>query len=211
VSKVVNTQLINIDVVNDVSLVGDLSDNFALVDYAALIVTDKPEGHASEYRLGEEITLSLDFTKLDHAFDYRLNRCYATNTDDSSLFYILGDETNELKHGCASENWVETIDQAGYSVPNGFIRPRSLTFPVFTIGDQSKLVIDCEVFLCEEGSSLCDVDYANCLSMESLNSRRKRRAEGQGERVSNLTTTIAIQHSGALACKLATLLLILFL
>ena len=92
VSKVVNTQLINVEVVNDVSLVGDLTDDFALVDYAALIVTNTPDGHASEYRLGEQITLSLDFTRLDHAFDYRLNRCYATNTDDGSSFYILGDE-----------------------------------------------------------------------------------------------------------------------
>ena len=97
VKKVVNTQLINIDVENEVSLVGDLTDDFALVDYASLIVTNMPDGHAQEYRLGEEITLSLDFTKLDAAFDYRLNRCYATNTDDNSAFYILGDEvTNEL-------------------------------------------------------------------------------------------------------------------
>ena len=92
VQKVVNTQLINIDVENEVSLVGDLTDDFALIDYASLIVTNMPDGHANEYRLGQEITLSLDFTQLEAAFDYRLNRCYATNTDDNSAFYILGDE-----------------------------------------------------------------------------------------------------------------------
>ena len=112
VKKTVNTQLIDIEVENEISLVGDLSDDFKLVDYASLIAINKlgfsekqtlidllrtiktpmqPLGHAQEYRLGEQITLSLDFTQLDAAFDYRLNKCWATDSSDNHM-YILGDE-----------------------------------------------------------------------------------------------------------------------
>ena len=74
--------MINIDVTNEVALVGDLKDEFRLVDYASLIVVNSPLGHASEYRLGEEISLSLDFTRLTNAFDFRLNKCWATSPED---------------------------------------------------------------------------------------------------------------------------------
>ena len=74
--------MLNIDVTNDVALVGDLEDEFKLVDYASLIVVNSPLGHTSEYRLGEEISLSLDFTRLTSSFDYRLNKCWATSPDD---------------------------------------------------------------------------------------------------------------------------------
>ena len=44
--------------------------------------------------MGEQISLSLDFTRLTDAFDYRLNKCWATSPDtgDSKLnmiyFYV---------------------------------------------------------------------------------------------------------------------------
>ena len=41
VKKTVNTQLIDIEVENEISLVGDLSDDFKLVDYASLIAINK--------------------------------------------------------------------------------------------------------------------------------------------------------------------------
>ena len=58
-------------------------------------------------------------------------------------------------------------------MPNGFIRPQEISFPVFTYGTQAELIIDCEVFLCEAGSALCDVDFANCLNVQTLSRRRR--------------------------------------
>ena len=109
--------------------------------------------------------MSLDFTRLTDAFDYRLNKCWATSPDtgDSKLkltftqryfsfiaMYILGDRTNDFKNGCSSRDWVTTGDQEFFSLPKGFTRPTSITFPVFTFGATPQLVVDCEVFLCTE-------------------------------------------------------------
>ena len=110
--------------------------------------------------------MGLNFDKLDSSFDYRLNKCWAKKQDDSgkpglnsawiiasiSEIYILGDETDE-KEGCTNYEWVVTQDQADYTTPTGFIRPNSITFPVFSVEDQADaLVIECQIFLCENNS-----------------------------------------------------------
>ena len=42
-----------------------------------------------EFRLGEEITLGLDFTKLDEALDYRFDKCWAKRADNSGSRIIM--------------------------------------------------------------------------------------------------------------------------
>ena len=64
--------------------------------------------------------------------------------------YILGDKTNDFKNGCSSRDWVTTGDQESFPLPQGFTRPTSITFPVFTFGPTPQLIVDCEVFLCTE-------------------------------------------------------------
>jgi len=51
--------------------------------------------------------------------------------------------------GCSNYEWVVTEDQADYDTPVGFIRPNSISFPVFSLDDSDDLTIECEVFLCE--------------------------------------------------------------
>ena len=121
-----------------------------------------------EFRLGEEITLGLDFTKLDEALDYRFDKCWAKRADNSGSriimtsldlewpwfncleIYILGDETPN-KMGCPAYPWVSTDDQEGFTIPTGYIRPNFISFPIFSLDDNaSQLTIGCSFFICEQ-------------------------------------------------------------
>ena len=51
-----------------------------------LIVTNS--GHADEFRLGELVTLTLEFNQLDDNFDYRLNKCWTLDSNnDGNIFF----------------------------------------------------------------------------------------------------------------------------
>ena len=71
---------------------------------------------------------------------------------ETSALYILGDKDDQLLNGCRTRDWVTTGDQTGFTLPKGYIRPTEISFPVFTFGQTPQLIVDCEVFLCEEGS-----------------------------------------------------------
>ena len=89
--------------------------------------------------------------------------------------FILGSSSDEMKNGCGTRSWVQTVDQADYELPKGFTRPTTVTFPVFTFGPTPQLTVDCEVFLCRNGDNECNVDYANCLDVVNPNTESRRR------------------------------------
>ena len=76
--------------------------------------------------------------------------------------YLMGDSNDDHK-GCPRYDWISTKDQAGYSVAQGFIRPNFISFPLFTFGNADELVVKCEIYLCENGSDSCNLDFTNCL------------------------------------------------
>ena len=77
VRKTGEAALLKVDTLQDRGLLGSIEDEFEFHEFINLVVVDRPEGAANEFRLGEKITIGLDFKKLDENFDYRLNRCWA--------------------------------------------------------------------------------------------------------------------------------------
>jgi len=71
--------------------------------------------------------------------------------------------SNDDHKGCPRFDWITTKDQTGFNVAQGFIRPNFISFPVFTFGNSDELVVKCEIYLCEEGSDSCNLDFTNCL------------------------------------------------
>ena len=68
-------------------LIGAIEDEFEFHEYVDLVVLNRPIGAANEFRLGERVSIGLDFETLDQKFDYRLNRCWALSpTYDGNLF-----------------------------------------------------------------------------------------------------------------------------
>ena len=53
----------------------------------ALIVINL--GHANEFRLGELVTLTLEFNQLDDNFDYRLNKCWTLDANNDGTFFVV--------------------------------------------------------------------------------------------------------------------------
>ena len=85
-----STSLLMIDTVSDRGLIGQIEDEFEFHEFADLIVVDRPEGASNEFRLGEHVTIGLDFDRLDANFDYRMNRCWAMSpTNDGKLILSL--------------------------------------------------------------------------------------------------------------------------
>ena len=90
VKKMGSTSLLMIDTVTDRGLIGQIEDEFEFHEFADLIVVDRPEGASNEFRLGEHVTIGLDFDRLDANFDYRMNRCWAMSpTNDGNLLVSL--------------------------------------------------------------------------------------------------------------------------
>ena len=123
------------------------------------------------------MTLTLEFNQLDDNFDYRLNKCWTLDSNnDGKIFlrclhmmkhlilevYLMGNNNDDHK-GCPRFDWITTMDQSGFNVAQGFIRPNFISFPVFTFGNSDELVVKCEIYLCEEGSDSCNLDFTNCL------------------------------------------------
>ena len=46
-------------------------------------------GHADEFRLGELVTLTLEFNQLDDNFDYRLNKCWTLDSNNDGKIFSL--------------------------------------------------------------------------------------------------------------------------
>ena len=93
VKKLGQTGTLTIDTLTDRGLIDGgkgLADEIEFHEYVQLVVMDRPEGAANEFRLGEKITVGLDFDELGDKFDYRLNRCWAlSDNHDGKLEYIF--------------------------------------------------------------------------------------------------------------------------
>ena len=104
ITKTIDVDMAQIDVVTDLSLMGDIEEEFTLNEYAALVIDGSPEGklpvitrdlivtnsgHADEFRLGELVTLTLEFNQLDDNFDYRLNKCWTLDSNNDGIHIFV--------------------------------------------------------------------------------------------------------------------------
>ena len=105
ITKTIDVDMAQIDVITDLSLMGDIEEEFTLNEYAALVIDGSPEGyfnlfitrvlivvnsgHANEFRLGELVTLTLEFNQLDDNFDYRLNKCWTLDANNDGTFFVV--------------------------------------------------------------------------------------------------------------------------
>jgi hypothetical protein len=83
VKKTGETSPLRLDTaIEDGGIVGEIEDEVEFHEFVNLIVTDRPKGASNQFKLGEKVTIGLDFEKLGEKFDYRLNRCWASSDNN---------------------------------------------------------------------------------------------------------------------------------
>ncbi|CAG5100087.1 Oidioi.mRNA.OKI2018_I69.XSR.g16836.t1.cds [Oikopleura dioica] len=188
-----HTSSITLETASETSIIGEIEDEIIFHEFVALEVINRPAGAADEFRLGERVEIGLDFDDLDQNFDYVINKCWAFSDTNADFFLVgaLDDQTN----GCPNYDWVTLNDQAesaSLTIPSGFTRPNSVSFPVFTFENEASLNINCQIFICGANSADCNIDVSTCFAddlpdllvsgpLPGLGRKRRRRSLVSGE------------------------------
>lgn len=162
VTTVGSTGSITLETASETSIIGEIEDEIIFHEFVALEVINRPAGAVKEFRLGERVEIGLDFDDLDANFDFVINKCWAFSDSQPGItlfsnsqffdfldFFLVG-ATDDATNGCPNYDWVTLNDQQT-TIPTGFTRPNSISFPVFTFADEDALNINCQIFVCGVG------------------------------------------------------------
>jgi len=161
VTTVGSTGSITLETASETSIIGEIEDEIIFHEFVALEVINRPAGAVKEFRLGERVEIGLDFDDLDANFDFVINKCWAFS-DSQPDFFLVG-ATDDATNGCPNYDWVTLNDQQT-TIPTGFTRPNSISFPVFTFADEDALNINCQIFVCGADSPSCNIDVSSCFA-----------------------------------------------